>query len=364
MNHTKEDLKELQSKPLEEKIQISLARIIEWYEHWDGEVYISNSGGVDSTTLSHLVHSLYPDVPDVYCDTGLEYPELRDFIISKPGVIVLKPAIYDRKTKSWQHTSFAKVIKKYGYPIISKEQAAFIQEYRATKSERLKQIRLNGNRYNRGKISKKWLKFVEPSCHIPVSNKCCDIMKKNPSKRFEHETGLHPYIGTMTDESALRETNWLKFGCNAFDKDRPTSNPLSFWTKSDVLSYIVKYNIPYVKEIYGDIIEQDGVYTTTKQKRTGCIFCGFGCHLEKESNKFQTLAHTHPQLYDYCMRGGKYNESGMWIPDKGLGMAKVLDYINVKWWNDGDEAKRDEYRAKYKEKEEIEQSRTKSPQED
>ena len=42
------------------------------------------------------------------------------------------------------------------------------------------------------------------------------------------------------------------------------------------------------------------------------------------------------------MRGGKYDEStGMWVPDKGLGMAKVLDYINVKWWNDGDEAKRD-----------------------
>ena len=79
MSHTKEDLKELQSKSLEEKIQISTARIIEWYEHWDGKVYISNSGGVDSTVLSDLVHRVYPDVPDVYCDTGLEYPELRDF---------------------------------------------------------------------------------------------------------------------------------------------------------------------------------------------------------------------------------------------------------------------------------------------
>ena len=68
-------------------------------------------------------------------------------------------------------------------------------------------------------------------------------------------------------------------------------------------------------------------------------------------NKFQTLAQTHPQLYDYCMRGGKYNTDGKWVPDKGLGMAKVLDFINVKWWNDGDEAKRDEYRAKYKDKE-------------
>lgn len=36
MSHTKEDLKELQSKTLKEKIQISTARIIEWYEGWGG----------------------------------------------------------------------------------------------------------------------------------------------------------------------------------------------------------------------------------------------------------------------------------------------------------------------------------------
>lgn len=71
MKHTTEELRELQNKSLEEKIQISTARIIEWYERWDGKVYISNSGGVDSTVLSHLVHRVYPDVVDVYCDTGL-----------------------------------------------------------------------------------------------------------------------------------------------------------------------------------------------------------------------------------------------------------------------------------------------------
>ena len=182
-----------------------------------------------------------------------------------------------------------------------------------------------------------------------LGDKCCDIMKKNPAKRFEHESGLHPYVGTMAEESKQRESNWIKFGCNAFSKDRPTSNPLSFWSKSDVLEYLFKFNVPYCNAVYGDIVCEGGTYTTTKQKRTGCVFCGYGCHLE-HPNKFQTLAQTHPQLYDYCMRGGKHDESGKWVPDKGLGMAKVLDFINVKWWNDGDEAKRDEYRAQYKEK--------------
>ena len=110
MSHTKDDLRELQSKPLEEKIQISTARIIEWYESWNGQVYISNSGGVDSTVLSWLVHRIYPDVIDVYCDTGLEYPELRKFIMNKPGVVVLKPKM-----------NFIQILSKYGYPIISKE---------------------------------------------------------------------------------------------------------------------------------------------------------------------------------------------------------------------------------------------------
>lgn len=359
MSHTINDLKELQSKPLEEKIQISTARIIEWYETWGGQVYVSNSGGVDSTVLSWLVHCVYPDVIDIYCDTGLEYPELREFIMNKPNVKVLAPAEYNRHERKYEHITFSQVIKKYGYPLISKEQTAFIQEYKTTKSEKLKSIRLNGNKYGRGKISKRWHRFIEPTCDICVGDKCCDIMKKNPAKRFEHETGLHPYIGTMTEESAQRQSNWLKFGCNAFGKDRPTSNPLSFWSKSDILHCLLKYNIPYVQEIYGDIVYENGIYTTTKQKRTGCVFCGFGCHLEKEPNRFQTLAQTHPQLYDFCMRGGKYDETGKWVPDKGLGMAKVLDFISVKWWNDGDEAKRDEYRVAYQLKEQ-EQKEVKS----
>ena len=37
MSHTADDLRTLQTKTLEEKIQISTARIIEWYETWGGK---------------------------------------------------------------------------------------------------------------------------------------------------------------------------------------------------------------------------------------------------------------------------------------------------------------------------------------
>ena len=36
------------------KIQVSQTRILEWYKAWDGKVYVSFSGGKDSTVLADL----------------------------------------------------------------------------------------------------------------------------------------------------------------------------------------------------------------------------------------------------------------------------------------------------------------------
>lgn len=317
MEHTNEQLKYLQSLPLQEKIQISIARIIEWYENWNGQVYVSFSGGKDSTVLLDLVRKIYPDVKAVFCDTGLEFPEIREFVRTFDNVEWLKPKM-----------TFMQILTKYGYPMISKEQSAFINEYRHTKSDKLKNIRLNGNKYGLGKISKKWLKLLEAD--FEVNDKCCDIMKKNPAKDFEKRSGLKPYIGTQTQESKQRESNWIKYGCNAFDMKRPQSKPLSFWTEQDILEYIYISNLS-VCSVYGDLIKENDKLKFTKCDRTGCVFCGFGCHLEKEPNRFQRLKETHPQLWNYCMRGGKYDENGKWVPDKGLGMSHVLDFIGIKY---------------------------------
>ena len=63
--------------------------------------------------------------------------------------------------------------------------------------------------------------------------------------------------------------------------------------------------------------------------RTGCIFCGFGAHLEKGESRFQRLKKTHPRQYDYCMGGGAYDMDRLWKPTKeGLGMAHCIDEIN------------------------------------
>ena len=67
---------------------------------------------------------------------------------------------------------------------------------------------------------------------------------------------------------------------------------------------------------------EDGKLKTTKCDRTGCMFCMFGCHLEKGENRFQRMKKTHPQMYDYCMKP---------MDEGGLGLAEVLDYIDVKY---------------------------------
>ena len=155
----------------------------------------------------------------------------------------------------------------------------------------------------------------------------------------------------MASESKARQTVWEKHGCNAFESTRPTSQPLSFWTEQDILHYLKKYNVPYCS-VYGDInvkptadiepgqinmidflgcYEPEDTLETTGCSRTGCIFCVFGCHLEKEPNRFQRLKQTHPRQYQYCIGGGEMAD-GKWQPSKeGLGLGKVLDYIGVKY---------------------------------
>lgn len=296
-------MSQMQSLPLEVKIEKTKQRIKEWYESYDGQVYISLSGGKDSTVLLHIVRQVYPDVVAVYCDTGLEYPEIKEFVKTIPNVETIRPKL-----------SFKQIIEKYGYPIVSKEQSAYIDECRNTKSEKLRNIRLNGNKSGQGKISKKWRFLLDAP--FKISDKCCDFLKKEPFNRYEKKTKQKPFIGVMADESSKRIQDYLKFGCNAFETKRPISRPMGFWTEQDVLLYLKKFDLPYAT-IYGDIIEEDGQLKVTGEPRTGCMFCMFGCHLEKEPNKFQRMKLTHPQIYDYCINK--------------LGLGKVLDYIKVKY---------------------------------
>jgi len=282
-------LQQRQGQPLEFKEAMTATRIKNFYQKLDGEVYISFSGGKDSTVLLNLVRRIYPDVPAVFVDTGLEYPEIREFVKTIDNVIWLKPKM-----------PFNQVIQKYGYPVISKETAGKIHEIRNTKSEFLLNKRLYGDEKGNGKISEKW-KFLIDAPFL-ISDKCCHVMKKEPVKRYEKTTGKSPMVGTMASDSRLRKTSYLKNGCNSFN-GRAMSTPMSFWLERDVWDYLRKYSIPYCK-IY------DMGY-----ERTGCMFCMFGLHLDKKC-RFERMKKTHPQQYKYCM--------------EKLGLSKVIEFCGFK----------------------------------
>lgn len=283
-------LKQRQNLPLKLKIELTKRRIIDWYNYWDGKVYISFSGGKDSTVLLNIARELYPEIPAVFIDTGLEFPEIRDFVKTIDNVTWLKPKM-----------NFKKVIEQYGYPIISKDQARAISRYRNTKDPIQKYRRLNGwPNGKKGMISKKWQYMI--NAPFKISDRCCDIMKKNPLDKYAKENKSYPITGMMAIEGHGRKMQYLSQGCNAFNNKKPMSWPIAFWLEQDIWGYLKEYNIQYSK-IY-DI----------GHNRTGCMFCCFGIHMQKRPNRFDLMKITHPKQYSYCMNK--------------LGIGKVLNFIN------------------------------------
>lgn len=336
------DLKLLQALPLDLKIAKTKARIKEWVDFYgiDG-VYISFSGGKDSTVLLHIARQLYPSIEAVFVDTGLEYPEVRAFVKTFDNVTILRPAM-----------RFDDIIKKYGYPLISKEVSECVsQGKKALKSNKYlyRLQKLLGTALDKqGRKSLFNKEKYAPLLYVDfnLSNLCCNVMKKKPVYDFFKLTNKHPITAQITEESLLRKQQWLKNGCNGFSMKKPISNPMSFWTEQDIYLYIKENHIS-IASVYGDVVYkgndgllyQDCLYgggelCTTGCNRTGCIFCAFGAHLEKGESRFQRLKRTHPRLYEYCIGGGEY-VNGIWQPNqKGLGMGHVFNELHIIYGKD------------------------------
>jgi 3'-phosphoadenosine 5'-phosphosulfate sulfotransferase (PAPS reductase)/FAD synthetase len=305
MQMTNDDLKIMQAWPLERKIQVTQTRIMEWYERNNGHVTCSFSGGADSTVLLDLARRCYPGIEAVFANTTLELPEVRQFVQLQENVTTVKPLM-----------RFDEVVRQYGWCYPSKDVAMTI--YYARRGSKWALDRLNGvnkdgspSPYRQSRYGK-W-KFLYESKFL-ISHRCCEFTKEKPLDIYARQTGTVPFIGTLAEESRRRKESWLKVGCNAFDKKKPSSQPLSFWTKSDIFRYLKEFNVPYAA-VYGEIAQaRSGAYFCTGESRSGCAACPVGCHLDKV-NKFQRLKPVHPKLYDYTIHT--------------LGLGELLDFIGV-----------------------------------
>ena len=326
--HQPGDLEQMQSLPLDSKISMSNSRLRSWYREFGDLVYVAFSGGKDSTVLADLVAKFCKEhhykLTLLFSDTGLEYPEIKKFVRYYVEYLKNKYQMEVDLVIVRPEMTFKQVIQSVGYPIGSKKIARQIYDCKhptekneATRRLYMTGIKRDGTISKSFKMSKKWMSMIDSK--FEVSDKCCDIMKKDPAKKFEKQTGMKGIVGTMACESNIRKESWMQYGCNAFEARRPTSKPLSFWTEQDILQYIVKYDLPYAS-VYGEIIGrvegfeavlskvvlkqliEDNLMDkvkleTTGCQRTGCMFCMFGCHLEKQPNRFQKMKETHPVIY-------------------------------------------------------------------
>lgn len=318
--HTAEDLKIMQAWPLSRKIQVTQAKIIEWHERHDHKTAISFSGGVDSTVLFDLARRCYPDMPAVFCDTTIEFPEIVDFVKSKSNVAIVKPKL----CATCSHCAggcFAKVIRDYGICYPSKEVAYCIQEARRGKVWALNRLRGlntdNTSSWYKEQLYKRWAHLIDSP--YKISDMCCSVIKEKPLAKWYKENKCVPIVGTLASESIRRRNAWYITGCNGFDAKKKISKPLSFWKHNDVLQYLRDFNIPYAK-IYGDIVEdKKGRLRTTGEQRTGCSLCIVGAHLDK-TNKFQRLKEQHLDIWDFGINT--------------LGLGEFFDYIGVNYGKD------------------------------
>ena len=151
--HQPYDLAQMQALPLEAKIRMTKQRIKTWYESWtrfeikddatgktrfvtidtrefgaeppmketeyivsavDGQVYVSFSGGKDSTVLTDLCARVCKQygwtLYLLFVNTGLEYPEIQKFVKTFAEWLRITYEIEVGRSRHWARTASAGTI--------------------------------------------------------------------------------------------------------------------------------------------------------------------------------------------------------------------------------------------------------------
>lgn len=284
-------LRRFQSASLEMKIAYTSAKMRAFLEYMDGKVYVSFSGGKDSTVLLDLARQVAPDMPAVFFDTGLEFPEIRAHVKSFGNVEIVKPK-----------ASFREVVTAYGYPVVSKNVSQKVWQARNGSEAALKLFS-----ETKGRFAMYRYRYLLDA-PFPISNKCCDIMKKAPAHDYWKRTGRAPIIGTRCEESQFRTDSWLHHGEMVLNCTPPRCNPMAIWTASDVDAYIERRGLKLADVYY------------MGYKRTGCMYCLYGAQGDGTPNRVQLLKKTHPAQWERMMKP---------LDEGGFGMGEVCDFLGI-----------------------------------
>ncbi len=211
-------LKEVAEK-VNRPFEVKLAETREVINHhfWefpDNNVAVAFSGGKDSEVVLYLCLQVNPDVPVVFNNTGVEYPETVNFVSAITEAWNLNIIITHPEKTFWQ------CIKQYGFP-------------RGTKSEKHSVAR------------------------------CCYWLKEKPMLLSIRQNGwLGYFTGETAIESRLRMFASLRGTCIHLKREKVCKiKPILWWTQEEVWEFIHREGLP-VNEAY-----------SKGAKRVGCMPC-------------------------------------------------------------------------------------------
>lgn len=353
-----EQFRKNQQEPYSSKRSRAVNLAWEFFRAVEGRCYVA-VGGLDSIVLYLFLRSIGIDVP------AISVSSLEDRSIQKVhkalGVIPLPSA----KGADGKRYNKIKVIREFGWPVLSKEVAGKISllQHPSQDNATVRHAIITGEtgaqggyqtgskmqlrkwilqRFGGADLEGKALGYAEAD--FRVSDKCCYYLKEKPCDDYHRETGRWPYMGLMASEGGRREKALAVNGCNYISEKTKRSCPFATFLRQDILTLAQEMDAWYhqhahmfpgpvldtiVPAIYGEIrADEYGKLYTTDAQRTGCSMCGFGIHMEDRPHRFDLLWERNPKEWDMWMNHVCQDADGNWY-----GWGHVLDYIGVKWRN-------------------------------
>lgn len=285
----------MQALPLQDKVFHTIAKVEQFIDKLGGteKVYVSYSGGADSEVLLHICRRFCDkNIKAVFCNTGQEWPDTISYVRQTENLDIIRPS----HTIQW-------ILGHCGFPLVSKEVSYYIRQLQTLNHDtKTWQVRAGNGKFS---CPVKWRYLVNKPYR--VSEKCCYYLKKAPFRNYDKKTGRSGMLGIMASESRIRELAYVKNGdCNTYSELRNVSWPMAIWTTHDVWEYIKHNHLSY-----------NPIYDKLKDKRTGCMLCGYGVLSDKR--KLTTCKELYPSYYKYitklCNNGISYGEA---LHDSGL----------------------------------------------
>ena len=236
------ELNQFIDMPFERKVEKSLDTIKEALQDSNRPV-ISSSFGKDSVVLIHLVHRIDDSVPIVYNDTGVQFPETKEYLETMRKKWDLDIDIVEPEK------TFFEIVEEHDWPKTS----------RASKSGDTRQP------------------------------KCCKILKEDPMVDYIDDNDIDlDFTGLCAYEGRQRRWAYIRTGKATYEHKTwgvMKSIPMIWWELDDVWQYIEKHDIP-----------KNPVYEKYDLDRTGCIVCTGHKNWKKSVAKYSE------DLLDYLLK--------------------------------------------------------------